>query len=120
MRTLNLNKVSVWHCKYLGAIRLKDGGGRYSGETRNLYTTPTEMHLNLYSADSDIVRNTFGTTNNINLMCADKKGKLKMSDKLFYNKPELHEDIDEIFDLEVTGIAESLNHTNYGFRRTIK
>lgn len=116
MRTLNLNKRPIWHIEYLGEVDILDDEGLNTGEVEKQYSEPKQIFLNLYTTTSEIIQNMFGMTNNINIICSDEGVKLKKGAKLFYDKPNEDVDLEVDFDLEVTAIARSLNHWNYGFR----
>ncbi len=116
MRTLGINKKTLWYVDYLGKVPIKDEDGYNTGESEQQFSEPIEIKLNLYTTNSEVIRNMFGTTNNINIVCSDDKVKLKMGSKLFYTIPDDNTDYEKDFDLEVTALSESLNHWNYGFR----
>ncbi len=117
MRTLSLNKRPVWQVEYMGERELKDDYGLYTGEIEKIYSEPSQIRLNLYTGNSEIIQDIFGTINNIDIICSDETIELKKGTKLFYTKPTEDTNLETEFDLEVTAISESLNHWNYGFRR---
>lgn len=116
MRTLSLNKRPIWHIEHIGEEKLFDEDGLFTGEIKKLYSEPKKAFLNLYNSTSDIVKEMFGNTNAIDIVCSDEKIELDMTSKLFYEEPTENTDLEREFDLEVSAIAYSLNHTNYGFR----
>lgn len=116
MRTLNLNKMKVWYVDYLGEVDKKDDDGYYTGDKEIQFTIPQEVSLNLYSTTSEIKTEIFGISNGIDIVCSTNDVDLDMQSLLFYEKPLEETDYLEEYDLKVSAINRSINHTTYGFK----
>lgn len=113
MRTLELNKTTLWYVEANGVEDILDSDGYDTGEIRTLYTEPKQIHLHLYPATSKFMRETFGEHHDVDIVTTTTE-ELDKSTLLFTEKPT--GDFATTYDYRLDGISKSLNYTQYGFK----
>lgn len=114
MRTLNINKTTVWYVDYLGEVEVKDENGFYTGELEIQYTKPKKVKLNISAGSSKVKEEIFGVDNDIDLVCSSESIKLSKGSLIFLDEPVGN--YDRTYDFKVSAIFKSLNHYTYGLK----
>lgn len=115
MRTLELNKSSLWYVKPDGIeVKLKDEDGYYTGEIEIQYEEPSEIRLHLYPASGEIKEQTFGLSVDIDMITSSTDVVLEKNGLIFINEPT--DNYDVTYDYKVGSILKSLNSYQYGLK----
>lgn len=118
MRTLELNKTTMWVVSCLGMEDIYDENGYYTGEQELTYSEPKKIRINLYPATGEVLTRQFGSNVDVDMVSSSTNVVLDKDDLLFYKKPI--NNYDSEYDFRVTSIMKSLNHYQYGFGGNIE
>ena len=114
MRTLELNKVSLWYVSGLEWVEIKDEDGYYTGEKEQLFGTPTLIRINIYPYDDKIHSTSFGKDASLDMVGVTTDIILDKDGLLFHNEPS--GDYSKTYDYSVSSIGKSLNSKKYGLK----
>lgn len=118
MRTLELNKTSLWIVDYLGMEKVYDDDGYYTGVKQKSYSEPRKIKLHLYPATGDILERTFGKQIDCDMVTSTTEKLLDVESLLFIDEPT-NENYDKSYDYSVSSILKSLNNYTYGLKSRV-
>lgn len=114
MRSLNLNKTSLWRVDINSKTEIKDDDGYFTGDYVIEYSTPTKIALHLYPSNSEITKKLFGIDDSFDMIANSNEIVLNQDTLLFLSEPS--DNYDSTYDYSVSSISKSLNSYNYGLR----
>lgn len=109
MRSLELNKTSLWYVEPIG-YEDEIEGGLYTGEQKVLYSLPKRVRVSMYPTTGNVSRQIHGRYVRDTYVGASSTS---MSENALLFKSLPMSDYFDNFDYIVTGITESINTTNY-------
>lgn len=110
MRSLAKNKQRVFYSLFLAEKNILDEYGYETGETEQIYTSPTELFINQGPATGEAVTHAFGDLKNYSkVLCTTDTLPLKEGSRLWIDNL----DVTKPFDYVVKKVARSLNGTLY-------
>ena len=112
MRTMELNKVTLWLVEVTGETDVVDGKGYYTGEIEKTYSSPVAIKLPLYPYVGNIHNEIFGTDVDCDFITVSNS-KIETDSLLFSSLPTNFEE----FDYTVVMAKESLNVNRYALRK---
>lgn len=113
MRTLELNKTTLWYVESMGEHEIKDENGHYTGEIDTVYTEPKQIRLHLYPASGEIKSEAFGSNANVDMITTTEE-VLSETTLLFTEKPTGN--YSTTYTYRINEISKSLNSNRYGLK----
>lgn len=114
MRTLELNKTSLWYVSGLEWVEIKDEDGHYTGEKEQVFGTPQLIKMNIFPYDDKIHSTSFGKDASIDMVGVTTDIILDEHGLLFHDEPS--GDYSKTYSYSLSSIAKSLNNIKYGLK----
>ena len=111
MRTLNINKITLWKVDVTGFTDETDVDGNFTGEQIPVYSAPVKIRVMLYPITGRIKRDFLGVIHDEDYVIATNDVLLDKDALLFRTEPV--SDYDTTFDYMVISILKSINTTLY-------
>lgn len=112
MRTLELNKTSLWAVHVIAKEPILDDDGFETGELNFIYTEPREVRLHLYPSNGDIIRRLFGYDASFDMIAVSTDVNLDVDTLLFVDYPT--PDYSITYTYSIVARSKSLNVIAYG------
>jgi len=119
MRTLEINKTTLWYVKQTGSTKKTDSNGYYTGEIVPTFSTPTEIRIALYPSNGSVTEQIFGKDASLDMIGVSNDVVLDETCLLFITKPITGQNYFTTYDYSVSMIKKSLNTYQYGFKRRV-
>ena len=117
MRTLELNKSTLWLVNPTGEVDEVDGDGFYTGSKTISYSTPIEIKINIFPATGEITEEVFGKNASLDMIGITTDLELQIGSLLFLTQPVSN--YYSTYDFSVSMIKKSLHVKRYGLKRRI-
>lgn len=111
MRTLGLNKQSLWLVKYLSTTDNLDSNGHKTGEKIRVFDEPVQIKLALSPYNGSASRESFGVSQEYDMSTVLENDELNELDLLFYAEPV--SDFSTSYDFIVSAKLKSMHQTKY-------